>query len=384
MKKILNWTIGSFFRTIGRTIAFLVMGGLIYYIFTYNGFGLDDLFFTKVNASTITTEVVKKETTIITQDDSLSSWTDEWGKYSMVITNANGITYYPIMFVQDTGILDGHDYAEISISISQPTDATTTWQAQDDFLTCRTYTCDNYNQNTGVCSQWKCLNWYTSGTNTTQNGVVHNTSITEFNFFYTALLNDNTTTNCSVQNNTIVCPLNKKKLKSLRLYVNFPTSYSTSTKFIIDRNLSYYDISDTAGAVNNQTQQQQQQHNETMTYFQDSNTTEAEDEATSFFEDFDVPDVGGLSAIITAPLNTIRSLLNSSCTNLSVPLPYMNNKYLTLPCMGPIYTEHFGLFFTLYQTIILAIISYRCIRSIYFDIHGFTDPSDDRIEVMDL
>ena len=180
MEKLFNWTIGSFFRTIGRLIAYFAIGAIIAYLLANSNInlgGITNLFLDQVNASTITTEVVKKETTIITQDDSLSSWIDEWGKYSMLITNANGITYYPIMFVQDTGILEGHDYAEISISISQPTDATTTWQAQDDFVTCRTYTCDNYNQNTGVCSQWKCLTWYTSGTNTTQNGVVHNTSI---------------------------------------------------------------------------------------------------------------------------------------------------------------------------------------------------------------
>ena len=32
MKNIVNWTLGGFFRTLGKTIAFLVIGGLIAYI----------------------------------------------------------------------------------------------------------------------------------------------------------------------------------------------------------------------------------------------------------------------------------------------------------------------------------------------------------------
>ena len=382
MRQVLNWVGGGFFRTIGRTLAFLALGVLAYYLFSKSSFDIKDLFFEKVNASTITTEVVKKETTIITQDDNLSSWTDEWGKYSMVITNANGITYYPIMFVQDTGILEGHDYAEISISISQPTDATTTWQAQDDFVSCRTFTCDSYNVNTNVCSQWKCLTWYTSGTNTTQNGVVHNTSITQFNFFYTALLNDNTTTNCSVQNNTLVCPLNKKKLKALRLYVNFPTSYSTSTKFILDRNLSYYDISDTVGAINAQTEQQQQQHNETMTYFQDTNSTETDETATGFFDDFEDSDHGGLSSIITAPLVVIEEMLNGVCVQ---PSATWKGATISLPCGDLLWSRNGASDLkNLLNIFYGGVICYYAIRKLFMMIEGLKDPTQDRIEVIDL
>lgn len=40
MKKIINWTFGGFFRTIGRTLAFLLLGGLLFYLLQISGFKL--------------------------------------------------------------------------------------------------------------------------------------------------------------------------------------------------------------------------------------------------------------------------------------------------------------------------------------------------------
>ena len=115
----------------------------------------------------------------------------------------------------------------------------------------------------------------------------------------------------------------------------------------------------------------------------DDDVGEAENSATSFFDDFEVSDYGGLSGIITAPLNTISNLVSNTCTPLVLPLPFVNQN-LTLPCLDSIYSEHFGSFYTIYQAILLAIISYRCIRSLFYDTRGFINPEDDRIEVLDL
>ena len=52
MKKVFDWTVGSFFRTIGRIIAFIVIGYLVATLLSHNGFQLSELFFTKVSAST--------------------------------------------------------------------------------------------------------------------------------------------------------------------------------------------------------------------------------------------------------------------------------------------------------------------------------------------
>ena len=48
MKKIFNWTVGSFFKTLGRIISYLFIGGVLFYIASK----YDLLSFTKLDAST--------------------------------------------------------------------------------------------------------------------------------------------------------------------------------------------------------------------------------------------------------------------------------------------------------------------------------------------
>ena len=56
MKKIFNWTFGGFFRTIGRTIAFLLLGGLIVLIAQKNDIKITELLgIERVSAATVNT-----------------------------------------------------------------------------------------------------------------------------------------------------------------------------------------------------------------------------------------------------------------------------------------------------------------------------------------
>lgn len=377
MKKVLNWTVGAFFRTIGRTIAFLVMGGLIYYLLSYNGVGLKDLFFDSVSAATLTTEVEDFSHPYISFSNS-SEMSCEWNRCTRTIqsTTDNSIRNYEFVFDNISSDVTRADYIEIPFSISQPLTIESTHT--DNIFRCTRYYCSDYNYQSGqdVCMKWSCE--ATNYTGITQNEQ-YTSELTSMNFTISMEFTDNTFSYCEINNNMIICPNNKRTPTKFVFQSDFKTLKSTSANLMINRAFNLYRKTNIQGAIENQTQQQQQQHEEMM----DSNTTEAEEEASSFFDDFEAPDIGGLSAIVTAPLNTIQSLLNSTCSNLQLPLPYVN-KTLTLPCMNSIYTEHFGAFFSIYQTIILAIIAYRCIRSIFFDIHGFTNPSDDRIEVMDL
>lgn len=385
MKKILNWTVGSFFRTIGRTIAFLVMGCLIYYILSYNGFGLDDLFFQKVNAATLTTEVEDFSHPYITLSNENEMQTINWDRYSRTIysTTSYSIQNYEFVFNNISSDVTQADYIEIPFSITQPYTVESTNTNYEVY--CHEWTCTSIDDSDGLdtCVEWSCTDTRRSGfTNYEQ----YDSEIKNMNFTISMEFTNNTFSYCEINNNMIICPNNKRTPTKFILQSNFRTTKSTSVNFVMNRAFNLYRklniqdaINNNTQAITNQTQQDQQQHQEMM----DSNTTEAEDEATSFFEDFDAPDIGGLSGVITAPLSTIQSLLNSTCTNLTLPLPFVNEN-ITLPCMSTIYSEHFGAFFTIYQTIILAIICYRCIRSIFFDIQGFTDPNDDRIEVMDL
>ena len=94
----------------------------------------------------------------------------------------------------------------------------------------------------------------------------------------------------------------------------------------------------------------------------DDDTTGATSEASDFFSSF-TSNTFGLTSIITAPLNLIQSLTSQTCSPLHIPLPYLTNKYLDLPCMSTIYSQFFGNFFTLYQTITFGIVAYWvCVR----------------------
>lgn len=103
----------------------------------------------------------------------------------------------------------------------------------------------------------------------------------------------------------------------------------------------------------------------------------------NFFNNF-TTNTFGLTSIVTAPLNLIQSLTNTTCTDLQLPLPYLTNKYLTLPCMSTIYSQYFGSFFTLYQTITYGIVAYWVCVRIFNLVKDFKNPEHDEIEVVDL
>lgn len=115
----------------------------------------------------------------------------------------------------------------------------------------------------------------------------------------------------------------------------------------------------------------------------DDDTSGATSEASDFFSDFNT-NTFGLTSIITAPLNLIQSLTSSTCNNLELPLPYLDNKKLTLPCMTTIYQQYFGTFFTIYQTITYGIIAYWVCVRIFNLVKDFKNPEHDEIEVLDL
>lgn len=114
----------------------------------------------------------------------------------------------------------------------------------------------------------------------------------------------------------------------------------------------------------------------------DDNVGGSTSSADSFFSNF-TTETYGLTSVITAPLSFIQSLTSKTCSDLVLPLPYVNRN-LTLPCMTPIYQQNFGTFLTMYQTITFGIVSYWVIVRIFNLVKDFKNPDHDEIEVMDL
>lgn len=114
----------------------------------------------------------------------------------------------------------------------------------------------------------------------------------------------------------------------------------------------------------------------------DTDTSGAQDSANNFFNGFQDSDYG-LSGVITSPLNIIKGLSSGTCVPLSFPAPFVDQD-ITLPCLTPIYQQHFGSFLTIYQTITFGIISYWVCINIFRMVKNFKNPDNDEIEVLDL
>lgn len=152
--------------------------------------------------------------------------------------------------------------------------------------------------------------------------------------------------------------------------------------------------SSTNTAINNQSAQQhsdsqaeQNAINDNTQAVNDLNNTISDSNvsgngADDFFNNFQDND-HGLSSVVTAPLNFIRSLASSSCSSISLTIPYVDTQF-NLPCMSTIYRQNFGSLFTLYQTITFGIVAYYVCIKIYGIVKGFKNPDNDRIEVLEL
>lgn len=113
-----------------------------------------------------------------------------------------------------------------------------------------------------------------------------------------------------------------------------------------------------------------------------TDTEGAENSFNDFFGNFQTDD-HGLTAIISTPLNFIKSFLTETCTPLVLPLPFVDTS-VTLPCMEYVYIKFFGLFFEAYQLITNGIIAYWVSINIFRIVKNMKDSDDNTIEVLDL
>lgn len=108
----------------------------------------------------------------------------------------------------------------------------------------------------------------------------------------------------------------------------------------------------------------------------------AEDSFGGFFDNFEDNDYG-LSDIIKTPLTFIQGLSTNTCTPITLPLPFVDQN-LVLPCIKPIFQEHFSPLLTVYQLITFGIISYFIVINIFKTVRGFKNPDSNNVEVLEL
>lgn len=113
-----------------------------------------------------------------------------------------------------------------------------------------------------------------------------------------------------------------------------------------------------------------------------TDTNGAQNQANGFFSNFDDKDYG-LSDVITMPLSIIKNITNTSCSPLVLPIPFVNTN-VSLPCMYSIYQTYFGDILSIYQTITTGMIAYWVCINMFAMVKGFKDPENDNVEVMEL
>lgn len=138
----------------------------------------------------------------------------------------------------------------------------------------------------------------------------------------------------------------------------------------------------TINAINNQTNAYINNNNSNTNKLLNDDTSNASTSIAGKLSNFHF-NTYGLTGIVTAPLRFFESLLSSTCSSLSFPLPFVHNN-VTLPCMSAIYQQFFPTFLTLYRLITNGVIGYWVCVKIFQKVKGFLDPTDDKVEVFDL
>lgn len=91
-----------------------------------------------------------------------------------------------------------------------------------------------------------------------------------------------------------------------------------------------------------------------------------------------------LGDIIALPITTIGSLVNKPCSAITLPLPFMSNKSIELPCMATVYSSSLGAWWTMIQLVITGVIAYWITINTIAIVKGIKDPDNDKVEVFDL
>ena len=382
MKKILNWSIGSFFRTIGRIIAYLVIAYLITLIIAKTDV-LNSLLFMSVKA-----------------DTTPNYW----------ITNTDVPTYFDLFDCTESTCnrVDSSNYTNEMIELNETggrqfTVTTRPYNLQGNGIVIRTSS--NARYNVGYLYQ---TTFYVCS-----DAIMDNATNTIYPSYYgDAFTNNNVFQSSNSYNlsglpglapqwnncyafSTIFSPGENGTYINLRLkstsringyyaLVGFKSEslglYSGEVQSIVQN--SGFATATSVEEVKTATNEVKQEIQSTNNTLNNDNVDESLSEADGFFNGF-TTNTHGLTGIITAPLNAIQSLTSKTCSPLVLPIPFVD-KDLTLPCMRKIYTDNFGGFMNLYDVIIIGIVSYWVLVRIFTLVKDFKNPDHDEVEVVDL
>lgn len=387
MNKILNWTFGSLFRTIGRLLGLLIVCILLVLIGSKLGLKIPDFLMPmKISAAVYNSDWL----------DSNNINMISWGGI-MDCTSASNCS----SIGTNTQITSTQNKTFMYISATERVSSTTSgggygFYYNTNYLMKSGYL---YNITTYVCSTKSFASLdFRVGTGTSSSDILTNATTPKFQDTIRTGLSAEVGGYCYAYQSLVVPGVDSHWFRT-RLFGSATSDVSLSLIGYSIEGLGIYSnsiqeiISNSDLATNedltNVTDEIKQEQEKTTNAVEDMNdsinnndSSGATGEAGGFFENFNT-ETFGLTSIITAPLNAINNILSSSCSSLSIPLPFVS-KNIVLPCMTIIYSNYFGAFFQLYQIITTGIISYYIIVRIFNLVKDFKNPDHDEIEVVDL
>lgn len=378
MKKIINWSIGSFIRTIGRILAYLFIGFILSLLATHFGFVMSvnasttpkywitntdvptyfDLFdctestCNRVNSDNYTNQLIElgevggREFTVTTRQYNLQ------GNGIVMRTSSNsrynvGYLYQTTFYVCSDAVMDN---ATNAIYPSYYGDAYTN---NNVFQSSNSY---NLSGVPGLAPTWPNCYAFSTIFSPGENGTYINLrlkSTSRINGYY-ALVGF--------------------KSESLGLY-------SGEVKSIVEN--SGFATASSVEEVKKATDEVKEETKKTNDTLNNSDTSEAQSDADSFFNDFDEGDTGSLMNLVKLPLKFLNSL-NNSCKPISLDTGYIGT--IKLDCLSTtLYNQSgFANWFNIISLVLNGVIMYGCIRKIISVVQKLKNPDDDEIEVMDL
>lgn len=376
MKKIINWTFGACFRTIGRFLAIFIVCILLLFIGSKIGLKFPKNIFMKVNAEELVVPVnfVREEHHNINYNDSpgfTQSTTNSLIAHRLIYsTTDEQIKEYHITFDTTNKNYSNITYIEIPFTFSKNLISSTIDDNEAYF--CEEWTFDN-ETNTYTCTQK--LQYYNSVLKE-----VDGSNISINNFYIQMVYSDDTWNTCSLNNsNNIICNVNGKVPKQLYFYINFKTIKPTNFLLAISRAFRLYSSStqEQIDAINNANNS----INDVKDSINNSNVDESSSTAGGFFDNFSDND-HGLSSIITSPLRAINAMLSNQCV---APGATYKGQSFSLPCGSMLWDRPGGNDFKNFINIFYGgFLAYYVIRRLFLDIEKLKNPNNDKVEVEKL
>lgn len=359
MKKIFNWTFGSVFRTFGRIIAYFLIALLFGFIVSKFDIKITDLLpIMKVNAATLS--------------KSSDQWATQWCNNPACGFAISDATYFRDYTNVNSGAYNNsNNYflramrLRLQFNSSNYLQAGTQYQIRFKLWFNPLYSLNNYGLNNDIIDF--------TVTDTSNNQVTltegYTCSFTAINnttsFFLTCLYTPSST------------------LKQVYIRLRFPAEETLDTNNGLVELYRLSSVNYTSSSVTYNTgdkdaieqqtniiQEQTDKINDNISELQDAlledNINDSEVEDALQFDNITENSLGPFTTFLTLPLTWVQNILASgqTCSDINLPLPYMNNKYLTLPCMSGFWSN-MGALGVLIQACWLAVVGVRIFNGLF-------------------